>query len=393
MTLVSSQRLRRPTALAYHFITDFAPSDAFAAATAQVLAEFAATHERVTIEAAGNAGGDFADTGATHAWQPSAWHRVGALKNRLMQATLDGGFDALWLVDADVLCDLSTLQSLVDTETPVVAAVYWTHWQKPVAGTQTVHAGPQVWLRHPYLLSGHGYSEAEFRAALISRSLLRVWGLGACTLFHRSALEKGVSFAPVPEGLPPGPMSDGEDRHLCERARRLHLPLFADAWADVWHCYHPEQIAELDTWVARLSAPHPETPAFGDLVSVRLDLLEPVPHPTRPNQLQQLGPQFARHRLGAGAFLPEIEEALAGMRVGDRRLLSLHFPAHYEYETLRAQQRLVSVTLLDAKPYRVPPTVDRELFVGRATGQWIDATAQPLASVEDLVSEAEAVHA
>ena len=390
---LKAQILRRPAEIHYHFVTDFGQYDQFATEALQVLSEFAASTPNVIVKRAGNAGGDFSDTGATHTWSPQAWHRVGNLKNGIIQACLTGGFEGLWLVDADVLCDTTTLQSLVDCEVPIVSGVYWTHWNRPGPGsTEVVHAGPQVWLRHPYILSGHGYSEPQFRRALIERGLLRVWGLGACTLFHRGALEKGVNFTPVPEGLPPGPMSDGEDRHLCERARRLHLPLYADAWPDIWHCYHPDDIADLDRWSSRLTAGRAERPSTGDLVSARLDCLEPVPQPQNPNVLQQLGPQFWRGRIGTGQLLPELEEALVAMKRAERRIVTLHYPAHYEYPTLRGQQRMVAATLLDAKPFRVPPTIDRELLVGQHTGAWIDATTLTESQLVDVAETAEAMH-
>lgn len=391
---LKAQELRRPAEIHYHFVTDFGQYDQFAPEAFDVLNKFTAETPNVIIRKAGNAGGDFSDTGVTHQWAPTAWQRVGNLKNGIIQACLTGNFDALWLVDADVLCDIYTLQSLVDCEVPVVAGVYWTHWQYPVEGsTEVIHAGPQVWLRHPYVLSGHGYTEPQFRRALIDRGLLRVWGLGACTLFHRSALEKGVHFAPVPEGLPPGPMSDGEDRHLCERARRLHLPLYADAWSDIWHCYHPTDIPELDRWRERLSTPRPSKVSPGDLVSARLDMLEPIPQPQNPNILQHLGPQFWRGRIGTGQLLPELEEALSTMKRGERQIVTLHYPAHYDYPTLRSQQRLIACTLLDAKPYRVPPTVERELFVGQHTGAWVDSTGLTEAQITDFQETAEVTHA
>lgn len=386
---LSAQQLRRPAEIHYYFVGDFGQYDAFAPEAWRVLEDFAARTPNVILKRAGNAGGDFTDTGSTHAWSPQAWHRVGNLKNGIIQTCLTGGFEAVWLVDADVLCDPWTLQSLMDCEVPIVAGVYWTHWQRPVEGsTEVVHAGPQVWLRHPYILSGHGYSEPQFRRVLIDRGLLRVWGLGACTLFHRSSLEKGVHFTPVTEGLPPGPMSDGEDRHLCERARRLHLPLYADAWPDIWHCYHADDIAECDRWQARLSAPRPVSVSPGDLVSARLDCLEPIPQPQNPQVLQQLGPQFWRGRIGTGQLLPELEEAVVSMKRGERRIVTLHYPAHYDYPSLRSQQRLVACTLLDAKLYRVPPTIERELMVGRQTGAWMDATTLTAGQITDMAEMA-----
>lgn len=383
------QRFRKPVEVAYSFITDFPPGDPNEAPVKALLVAFAQQHKVTLRHVAG--GNDFLETAVSHQWTPSAWHRVGAMKNQLFQQMLTEGHDYTFLVDADVLCDPTTIQSLLDTECPIVSAVYWTHWQRKQPGdTQVVHAGPQVWLRHPYFLDGHGYSEAEFRGALIGRELLRVWGLGACTLFHRSAIEKGVSFAPIPEGLPPGPMSDGEDRHLCERARRLHLPLYADAWPAVYHAYHSAEYSEIPKWLARFDSPQPVTPSAEDLVSFRVDMLEPVPNPTNDKILQHVGPQFCRGRLAQLPVLPELAEALGSMSAGERRLVALHFPAHYPYPTLRGQRRLVALTLLDAKHFALPPEVDRELLQGTQSMKTIDATTMTDGQLTSLLETAHA---
>ena len=384
------QRFRKPVQVSYSFITDFPPGDPNEQPVRALLDQFAAAHPRVTLRHVAG-GRDFAESAETHTWTATAWHRVGALKNQLFQQMLTEGHDYIWHIDADVLTDPCTLQSLLDTEVPIVSAVYWTHWQRAQPGsTQIIHAGPQVWLRHPYFLDGHGYSEAEFRGALLGRRLLRVWGLGACTLFHKAAIEKGVSFAPLPEGLPAGPMSDGEDRHLCERARRLHLPLYADPWPDVYHAYHAAEYGEIQKWLGRFENPRPQTPTAQDLVSFRIDMLEPVPHPTQPGVMQHVGPQHVRGRLAQLPVLPEIAEALGSMAVGERRIVPLHYPGHYPYASLRFQRRLVALTLLDAKAFAFPPEIDRELLQGTQSMKTVDATTL---TVEQLNSLLESAHA
>lgn len=366
--------------LSYAFVTDFAASDSFAPEALKVLSEFCSREARATFtQHHSNLGNDYGDGPQTRQWAPSAFARVGALKNTLIQKALAEGFDALWLVDADVLCDPWTLQSLRDCEQPIAAAVYWTQWQRPLPGdAAVVHAGPQVWLRHPYRLDGHGYSEAEFRKALIDRRLLRVWGLGACTLFHRAALEKGVSFAPVPEGLPPGPMSDGEDRHLCERARRLHLPLYADAWPDCWHDYHPSEYGDAHGWVTKLSAQRPVQPAFGDLVSARVQNLE------QP----EVAPQWVRGRLGVLGVVPELEEAIASLSVRGERVVKVRFPIHFPLAPYRNRSFLFHVKLLDAKTFSFPPVVDRELLQGARSSTIVDTTTLSENQLVEALEEA-----
>jgi hypothetical protein len=170
-------------------------------------------------------------------------------------------------------------------------------------------------------------------------------------------------------------MADGEDRHLCERARRLHLPLLADSWPDIYHAYHPAEYADIPAQLARLNRPSCETPpASGDFVSCKLEVNEPVPHPQNPVQLQYVGPQYVRGRIGSLEVLPELEEALASMTVGERRIVHLHYPAHYEYGPLRGQSRIVTVTLLDAKPFVLAPVIEREVLRGRTSGALKDVT-------------------
>ena len=181
-------------------------------------------------------------------------------------------------------------------------------------------------------------------------------------------------------------MSDGEDRHLCERARRLHVPLYADAWPDIYHAYHPSEYAEIPAQLARLNRPVLETPpAPGDLVSVKVEVNEPVPRPDNPAVQQFVAPQWVRGRLGATGMLPEMEEAVASMTVGERRIVHVHFPAHYEYPTLRGQSRVMTLSLLDAKPNRLAPVIEREVMFGNNSGALKDATELTAHQIDRLV--------
>jgi len=335
------------------------------------------------------------NVGGTRRWTPAAWHRIGALKNTILQYAVEQRFDFVWLVDADVLCDPYTLQSLLDsadaklavdhgTPAPIVSAVYWTRWTKAARESEVQHAGPQVWLRHPYVLSGHGFTEAEFRTRLIARQRTRVGGLGACTLIPASAITKGVNFSKECE-LPVGPMGDGEDRHFCYRATTRHVQLVADPWPDIWHAYHPEEYLEIPERLAALSREHPQQARVGDLVSARIEMLEPVP--TGNGGQQRVEPRWVRGRLGTLAVLPQIEEVIAGLSCGEAAIERIHFPAHHDYPPLRGLTRLAHIRLLDAKSWGVPPTIDLELAVGSASGAILDGTtlteAQTAAVIED----------
>jgi len=173
----------------------------------------------------------------------------------------------------------------------------------------------------------------------------------------------------------------------------LHLPLYADAWPNIYHAYHPSEYADIPEWLKRLSAPRPERPDATSLVSAKIEMLEPVPHPTQPGLIQHVGPQYVRGRLGTLPVLPEIAEALGGMTPGERRLVTLHFPAHYNFPSLRLQRRLAALTLFDVKPWGFAPTIGEELFSGNTSWTTIDRTTLTAEQAESLEEEATSVTA
>lgn len=307
----------------------------------------------------------------THQWTGSGMARVGRNKNLIIDRAKQLNADAIWFVDADLLLDKTTLASLWSQNAPIACAVYWTHWHNPGKVSHAIHAAPQVWLVHPYQLEGRGLEGGEFREKLISRHRVQVWGQGACTLMRRAAIEKGVNFSYVPGASTEGMMA-GEDRHFCLRAESLHLPMYADAWPDIFHVYHPEDVEQIPAMLERLGAIHPEQARVGDDVALILEALEPVP--TSPTQGMMIPPTYWRGRLGSGQMLPELEERVGSMRRGDSSILGVHFPVHHPAAFLRGQRRLVRVTLVDCKPHGYAPVVEDELLEGVATGVVADQT-------------------
>lgn len=300
--------------------------------------------------------GDFADDGpVTHHWTNTSMARVGALKNRILARALAEKADAVWLVDADLLCDVGTLKSLWYADNPVVSAVFWTRWNN----SPQVHAAPQVWLRHPYILDGRGYpNERAFRRRLLTRQLTTVWGLGACTLIRRSVLEAGVSFAYLP-GVSQEGMMAGEDRHFCLACESRHIPMVADPWPHIFHVYHADQIAEIPE---RLEALNVQTadPAQVRWVSLRLKLLEPIP--TGPGTLGLVPPHIQRVRIGADHILPDLERQVLQHLDGQPFVASLCYPADYEVEWLAGKRRLMDVTVIEAKTGEGMPVIEDEFY-------------------------------
>ena len=180
-------------------------------------------------------------------------------------------------------------------------------------------------------------------------------------------------------------MSEGEDRHFCARASSLHITLLADSWPDIYHAYHPQEYEQISDSVADLERSQTRQPRFGDLISAKIEVIEPVADETGRPFL--LGPKWVRGKLGSLAVLPEIEEALGSMEIGGQKLIKLHYPSHFELPQLQLQTRIVRLSLLDCKPFRLPPVIDREMFVGSKTGKVIDHTTLTGDQLNDISRE------
>ena len=317
---------------------------------------------------------DFSDTHpVTHQWTLTAMDRMGRLKSLIFRECLKGNYDYVWLIDSDLIVDKTTLRSMYALQKPVVSAVYWTRWNND----PRIHAGPQVWLKPPYQLSLPHYPEHEFRHKLgVARETEKVAGLGACTLIARGVIEKGVNFS-KPEGFPDGGLWDGEDRHFCEWARRLHVEMWADGWPDIAHIYHPQQIEQCQGWLMELTTDHPQFCNTGHLVSLRLTNIEDA-----------VGPMSVRCRIGDGTLLPEIETHLLQMRRGDSKVVRIHFPsttrpipARGGVIALAGQNRLIQVELLDCKPFVLPPVLRDEFYYSAQAQDMTHLTADQHAKI------------
>jgi hypothetical protein len=362
------QELPPRTRVHYVFAADFQPDQADAEI---VLREWVTQRNGEVLRGVPSALGDFTDQHPqAHQWSGSAMARVGQNKNKIIRRALELKADAVWFLDADVIADRTTLASLVACEKPIVCGNYWTVWGKPPGETQQIFSGPICWLQHPYSLAGRGMEDWEFRAKLIRREVVQVWGQGACSLIDRKVLEAGINFDYLPDVSRDGLMG-GEDRHLCIRAERSHIPMIADNWPDQFHIYRPEDEVKIPAMLKRLSTPHPTKAILGDLVSLKIQALEPLP---TQRGLQHLAPYPVRGRLGTIPMLLELEEAVYGMTRGQSVTVRAHCPVSHPLPYFRGRARLFRIQLVDCKPYQHPPILEDELHVGRFSGKWIDRT-------------------
>lgn len=278
----------------------------------------------------------------THHWTVATFEHLAKQKQKLLDYTLANNYDCFFLVDSDLLLEPTTLTNLLHCNAPIVNAVFWTAWQN---GGDWM---PQVWLKHPYEMQGLGMKDHEFIGALQQRKLLRVAGGGACTLIHRDVIAAGCGYWPRLEGLPMDGMWQGEDRTFALKAERRHFRQYACAFSDIYHAYHPQQRtqAALDAAWEKLSVPRQLCTKYGDYVHFTLDPLEEPEFQARADPTSR----SHRGRIGGIKVLPEIEDALLDMTVGDERIMELRFPPWYEIKNYANNTKTVLLKMVDVKP-------------------------------------------
>ena len=282
------------------------------------------------------AGEAYGVTEVTHEWNVPTFAWLAREKQRLLELAVEEGYDAIFLVDSDLVLGPETLSSLIAARKQIVSAVFWTRWI-PDAPPM-----PQVWLSHPYEMHGRSgirhLQAHEFLARLAHKHLVEVGGLGACTLISADALRKGVGFFPLLPGLPQHGMWQGEDRSFCIRAAQLHVPMWADAWPDITHLYRPSDIN-----LPRVVAPRKSVAALGDWVSFTLETLEEL-EVIRMDRREHVRGQVGRLRV-----LPEIERALLTVPVGDEQIVRVTFPAWWPLPEYRNKCKSILLRMIDAK--------------------------------------------
>ena len=318
------------------YVNDLDPDDPTYFESAGVLMDDPDIHALLTDLKERPAGAEYVVGEDTHHWNIATFQHLAQYKQRLLDYAKDHQYDAVWLVDTDLLPDPWTLQSLIDNNVPIVSACFWTQWNPSSPSL------PQVWQRHPYHLDSVKMSEHEFFQRLNSRELFNVGGLGACTLIKTEVLDR-VKYCPFIECLPTEGMWQGEDRHFCVYAQRNHIPLMVDAWPDVYHVYRHSYIPGIPSALEDLQSRSLPSADIGDFVAFTLEELE------SPNLAGMV--LHIRGRLGQLKLLPELEIDLQDLAPGQDIITKVSFPVWYESEQVRGQTRLFRLKLLAVKPY------------------------------------------
>jgi hypothetical protein len=182
-----------------------------------------------------------------HHWTESLVWRLAAIKDGILHAALQHGYDYAFLVDSDLVLHPQTLRRMVGCQRDILSQVFWTVWShdKPPL--------PNVWYADHYTLYRlrrgqtleHGEqvrrTEAFLSALAFYPGVYRVSGLGACTLIARRAIEAGVRFSELR-----GCLHAGEDRHFCLRAESLGLHLLADTTLPPLHLYRESELPRVE---------------------------------------------------------------------------------------------------------------------------------------------------
>ena len=280
-------------------------------------------------------GAEYVAANDTHHWQQATFEWLGSLRQKFLDTAKERGYDRVFLVDSDLLMDPRTLQSLIACDKSIVSAVFWTKWQKDSDPL------PQVWLKHPYGFDARGWKPHEFLQELSNGALVRVYGLGACTLIKSDVLDQ-VQYYPLLSGLPTGGMWQGEDRSFSIRAERAHIKMYGDAWPNVWHCYRPQDENKLEkTLDVLLSLNKETTPEAGDYISLAL---EPTSEPQLVGHIE-----FARGKLGQVPLMEEIEKKVFELKPGEEALVKVRYPHWHNIREYRGTTKVIRVRLLDAK--------------------------------------------
>ncbi|WP_127529528.1 glycosyltransferase family A protein [Paenibacillus kobensis] len=183
----------------------------------------------------------------THYWNDELIDQIADWKDDFIAAARDGHYEALFLLDSDLLLHPDTIESLLASEQPLISCIFWTKW---TPGSPEL---PQVWLKDHYWPWQHppGDSAAESEQVRLleqyrTPGVYSVGGLGACTLIRMEALAMPISFRRIPN------LSLwGEDRHFCVRAASLGIPLAVDTHYPAFHMYRESELVNAQHYMRK----------------------------------------------------------------------------------------------------------------------------------------------
>lgn len=164
----------------------------------------------------------------THRWTDENLYKMCKLRNILLDRVISGGYDALFMVDTDLILHPMTLWRLLKNQKDLCAEIFWTAAQPDTPEIQW----PNCW----------DVDQCSYWPDSLEKwrqpGIHRVGGTGACFLISRRAIEAGCDYSPIPNIYK---ALAGEDRWFCLRAYCLGFEIFIDTHYPATHLYRPSE--------------------------------------------------------------------------------------------------------------------------------------------------------
>lgn len=175
-----------------------------------------------------NTGDHYEKNRLSHYWREPNLVKMPIMRNMLIDKTLSGGYDYLFMVDTDLILQPDTLDMLLAAEKDIIAEIFWT---KSHPDEQKLWAN--CWER------GQNEQDIETREMWKAPGVFRVGGTGACILIHRRVFESGVNYSPIYN-------LDliGEDRFFSVRAVCHGFDLWIDTHRPALHLYREQDLLD-----------------------------------------------------------------------------------------------------------------------------------------------------
>ena len=220
-------------------------------ASSHILQNFARGHDclvRTSTELlAAILSDSYASDEETHTWDKSAIEKISRFKDAIIEYAIREAFDYLLFIDSDIVIDRRMIRHLLSRQVEIVSNVFWTQWKpnwEPEPQCFWIPA-PEAQVKRPFSNPMSAEEARQLRKDFFTKmrvpGIYPVDGLGACTLIHRSALEKGVRFRTIPNLA-----MLGEDRHFCIRAGALDIRLWMDTVYPAYHIFRESYLDRVE---------------------------------------------------------------------------------------------------------------------------------------------------
>ena len=189
-------------------------------------------------------------------WTREKMSRVGEVRQEFMDLAVAEEFDALFMVDDDLILGPNVLSELVRFSASVAYAVFLSDWPG-------LPRAPQVWDTNPYgrtsqldasLTRDMGVLASDFGFEMLTGTPrgVPVFGGGACTLIRGDGFRS--RYSPTLQSLfnrGPGDMWAGEDRTFCLGLETRGITQLAVVGLPVVHLDKPSKQTREAVWEAK----------------------------------------------------------------------------------------------------------------------------------------------